>query len=197
MTDIGDQILVLNKSWMAIATTTHMRAFSLVYREHARIVDATSFELHTWDSWVSAHSKALGDGEPCHEAGWIRTPRMKIRLPSVITLATYGGVPARSLPFSRRSLYKRDGHACQYCGLNPGTRNLTIDHVMPRSRGGQTDWLNCVVACVQCNVRKGNRTPEESGSPLRRAPYRPSILEGFRICGKVPEPWAKFLPAAT
>lgn len=193
MSESGEQILVLNKSWMAIATTTTMRAFSLVYRQHARIVDATNYELHTWDSWVAAHSKPI-DG-PGHEVGWIRTPRIKIKLPTVITLATYGGVPSRSLPFSRRSLYKRDGHACQYCGCNPGTRNLTIDHVMPRSRGGPTDWLNCVVACVQCNVRKGNRTPEESGTPLKRAPYRPSILEGFRIGGLVPEPWAKFLPA--
>jgi 5-methylcytosine-specific restriction endonuclease McrA len=190
-----EQVLVLNKSWMAIATTAPMRALSLAYRGHARFVDSTTYEVFDWDNWLLAHNRPVSDGDGGHVPGWVRTPRMLIRLPHVITLATYGGVPTRTLPFSRRLLYRRDDHKCQYCGHAPGTRQLTIDHVMPRSRGGPTDWLNCVVACVQCNVRKGARTPEEAGIPLTRKPYRPSILEGFRVGGRVPDAWAKFIPS--
>jgi 5-methylcytosine-specific restriction endonuclease McrA len=193
MTPQGEQVLVLNRSWMAIATTTTQRALSLVFRGHARIVDPDTFECLKWEGWLAGHSEPAGTGGP--RPGTILTPRLRIELPGVITLATYGGVPSRNLPFSRRALMRRDQHTCQYCGLMPGSRHLTIDHVHPRSRGGPTDWMNCVIACVQCNVRKGDRTPEEAGAPLRRRPYRPTFLDGFRIGADVPEQWARFVKA--
>ena len=94
-------------------------------------------------------------------------------MPEVILLARYGKVPGRHLVFSRRNLFKRDRYTCQYCGKQPGRDELTIDHVLPRSRGGSSTWLNCVLACLACNTRKGNRTPADAGMRLRGTPTEP------------------------
>lgn len=188
----GEQVLVLNKSWVAIATTTVKRAMSLVFRHHARIVDPDSFEVLDWDRWVSERSLPI-DGLVVPEVGYIHTVSLRIPQPYVITLATYGGVPSLHVPYSRRALFRRDNNTCQYCGVVPGTKRLTIDHVMPRSRGGGTDWLNCVVACMRCNIRKGNRTPEECGQALRRPPFRPSFVDGLFEGEDVPERWRSFV----
>ena len=80
----------------------------------------------------------------------------------MITLTEYDRVPANAVTFSRRNIYKRDRYTCQYCGVQPGSEELTIDHVLPRSRGGTSTWENCVLACLECNKRKADRTPDRS-----------------------------------
>ncbi|MEB3272356.1 MAG: HNH endonuclease [Prochlorothrix sp.] len=92
-------------------------------------------------------------------------------LPTVIRLRNYVRVPYREVPLTRRNLLYRDGHTCQYCGATGD--GLTLDHVLPRSRGGGDTWENIVTACVHCNVKKGNQTPEEAGMPLEIPPRRP------------------------
>ncbi|NUQ34971.1 MAG: HNH endonuclease [Planctomycetaceae bacterium] len=188
----NDQILVMNRSWMPVAVTTVRRGMSLVFRNHARIVDHDSFDLFDWERWLAERSASKSPDE-APVAGYIHTVNLRIELPQVIILSRYNGVPNRSVPFSRRTLFRRDNHECQYCGGRPGVRNLSIDHVLPRSRGGGTDWLNCVVSCVRCNVRKGNRTPEEAGINLRRRPFRPSLMEGLGVGQDMPKAWERFL----
>jgi 5-methylcytosine-specific restriction endonuclease McrA len=100
-------------------------------------------------------------------------------LPTVIRLRHYVRVPYKEVPLSRRNLLHRDGHACQYCGH--GGDSLTLDHVVPRSRGGQDSWENIVVACVRCNVKKANRTPKEASMMLRTSPKRPQSGLQFEI----------------
>jgi 5-methylcytosine-specific restriction endonuclease McrA len=100
-------------------------------------------------------------------------------LPTVIRLRHYVRVPYKEVPLSRRNLLHRDGHACQYCGH--GGDSLTLDHVVPRSRGGQDSWENIVVACVRCNVKKANRTPKEASMTLRTSPKRPQSGLQFEI----------------
>lgn len=104
----------------------------------------------------------------------LRSERLVIEAPVVIRLLTYVHVPYErfTVPLSRRTLINRDNHACQFCGDTEGP--LTIDHVVPRSRGGATSWENCVAACLRCNHRKGNRTPEEAHMRLLTTPRRPS-----------------------
>jgi 5-methylcytosine-specific restriction endonuclease McrA len=80
-------------------------------------------------------------------------------------------VPFRALPLTRRNLFQRDSHRCQYCGSE--SERLSIDHVMPRSRGGSHSWDNVTTACLRCNVHKGNRTPREAGMVLLQPPRRP------------------------
>lgn len=100
-------------------------------------------------------------------------------LPSVIRLRQYVNVPYKQIPLTRKNLLHRDGHTCQYCG-HAGD-DLTLDHVLPKSRGGTDTWDNMVTACVRCNVHKGNRTPNEAHMPLKQKPRRPYSSLYFEV----------------
>ena len=98
-----------------------------------------------------------------------------LKIPVVLRLVNMVKTIYRNkVPFSRKNVFIRDGNICQYCGTDG---KLSIDHVIPSSRGGKTSFENCVASCVSCNVRKGNRTPEEANMHLRRPPHEPSIME--------------------
>jgi 5-methylcytosine-specific restriction endonuclease McrA len=100
-------------------------------------------------------------------------------MPTVIRLRHYVRVPYMEIPLTRRNILHRDSHTCQYCG-NTGD-GLTLDHVMPRSRGGGDTWENIVTACVRCNVKKGCRTPQEARMPLRHLPRQPYSSLYFEV----------------
>ncbi|NEP15290.1 MAG: HNH endonuclease [Leptolyngbya sp. SIO4C1] len=100
-------------------------------------------------------------------------------LPTVIRLRHYVRVPYKDIPLTRRNLLHRDGNTCQYCGY--AGDGLTLDHIVPRSRGGIDSWENIVTACVRCNVKKGNRTPREAAMPLRTAPRKPHSSLYFEL----------------
>ncbi len=111
--------------------------------------------------------------------------------PSVIRLRRYINIPYNKIVLSRYNIMKRDSKKCQYCGAS---QNLTIDHVFPKSRGGKDTWENLVTACDDCNVKKGNRTPEEAGMPLKRKPFRPIHITFLQsIMGGVQEDWKPYL----
>ena len=100
-------------------------------------------------------------------------------LPTVIRLRHYVRVPYMEVPLTRRNILHRDGHTCQYCGYTGD--KLTLDHVIPRSRGGGDTWENIVAACVCCNVKKGSRTPQEARMPLRHLPRQPYSSLYFEV----------------
>ena len=100
-------------------------------------------------------------------------------LPTVIRLRQYVRVPYKEIPLTRRNILHRDSHACQYCGYHGD--DLTLDHVVPRSRGGIDSWENIVTACVRCNVRKGNRTPREASMFIRNQPRKPYSSLYFEV----------------
>lgn len=115
-------------------------------------------------------------------------------LPSVIRLRTYVKIPYKEINPSRWNVMHRDNYTCQYCGSR--SRELTIDHVMPRSRGGGDTWENVVAACVTCNVKKGDRTPREASMHLACQPRRPSGHVSFEIskhCNSPEHDWRKYL----
>jgi hypothetical protein len=115
--------------------------------------------------------------------------------PTVIRLRQFVRVPYRPLPLTRRNLFQRDGHRCQYCGSRQ--ERLSVDHVLPRSRGGSDSWENVTTACLSCNVRKGNRTPREAGMVLARPPHRPLSGPGFEATRLIRSghnrEWAKYV----
>ena len=94
-------------------------------------------------------------------------------MPRVIVLSSYDRIPRRHVRYSRLNVFTRDKYTCQYCGAKPPRAKLNLDHVVPRAHGGRTTWENVVCSCVDCNRRKGGRTPEQARLPLRRKPARP------------------------
>ncbi|MBN7815387.1 HNH endonuclease [Algoriphagus pacificus] len=102
----------------------------------------------------------------------IRTVSRSFEYPAVIRLVSYKNIPYRGVLLNRSNLFKRDNGECQYCGSK---KHLTIDHVIPRSKGGKTNWMNLVTACHRCNVNKGDKSPEQAGLTLRTAPFRPTL----------------------
>jgi len=177
--------LVLNRNWQPVAVSTVSRALVLVWNGSARVVDPSDFQQYDWPDW----SKMLPQGkEPI-----IRTCRLQLRVPEVITLTTYDRMPTQQVAFSRRNLFQRDRYTCQYCGIQPGSEELTIDHVTPRSRGGLTTWENCVLACVECNKRKADRTPTEAVMHLRGTPKRPRWKPLYAARSVVPASWSQFI----
>ena len=116
-------------------------------------------------------------------------------LPTVIRLRHYITVPYKEIPLTRKNILHRDGHSCQYCGYTG--EDLTLDHVIPRSRGGGDTWDNMVTACVRCNVRKGNRTPDEADMPLYIPPRRPYSSLYFEVAKHLKngthEEWKKYV----
>ncbi len=160
------RVLVLNASYEPLSVVPVRRAVSLLLRNKAEIVEAAERAL--------------------------RSMHLSIDWPLVIRLVYYVriGTLTRPAPFTRRGVIMRD-RICQYCG---GTNDLTIDHVKPLSRGGASDWTNCVAACGPCNRRKGNRMPDEAKMPLRHQPYQPRYL-AFALVSANPaeEAWRKYL----
>jgi len=178
--------LVLNRSWTAIATTSVRHALGLIFTGSARAIQPDTYETHDFESWADL---AIPPDEPS-----INTIRLRIRVPEVIVLTRYKGMPRQRLVFTRRNLFRRDNFTCQYCGCRPGTSELTIDHVNPRSRGGMSTWENCVLACVACNHRKAARLPEEIGWKLLKPPIEPSWGPIFEApIGRVRVSWEKFV----
>jgi len=126
------------------------------------------------------------------EGRYLRSPRFTFPFPSVIRLLKYYRVPYRIIELSRKNILRRDNYVCQYCGKK--TKTLTIDHVIPKSRGGSARWDNLVAACVKCNNKKGSRTPEEAKMPLLRKPRKPNhIMFLKQYMGDVENTWRPFL----
>lgn len=127
----------------------------------------------------------------------VRSVTFKFRMPAVVRLLRFVRRKQPQISFSRRNLFARDDNTCQYCGKPRDTSELTYDHVVPRSQGGRTEWTNIVTCCVDCNRRKGGRTPEQAGMRLMRAPKRPDYLPGVLTITisvrNAPDAWRDFL----
>jgi 5-methylcytosine-specific restriction endonuclease McrA len=104
-------------------------------------------------------------------------------VPRVIVLQIYDRIPKTKVRFSRHNIYMRDGNTCQYCGRTLPRTDLNLDHVVPRSQGGRTTWENVVCCCIDCNLAKGARTPDQAGMRLLKAPLRPRWTPTFRAAG--------------
>ena len=180
--------LVLNRNWQPVNVATVARALVLVFNGTARVVDPADYQTYTWSDWSKLR---LRDGEAC-----IRAVRFRLRVPEVLTLTGYDRVPTAAVTFSRRNIFKRDRFTCQYCGTQPGSEELSIDHVVPRAQDGQTRWENCVLACVTCNKRKADRTPQQAGMRLRKKPVRPNWQPLYSTMNVRIESWSKFISEA-
>lgn len=149
---MNEKVLLLNQDYSAIATCSLQKALVLLYLQKAELL---------------AQDDLQG----------IRTVSSVYPCPLVIRLFRYVRVPYKGISLTRQNIMRRDRNRCQYCG---STRNLTLDHLLPRCRGGQSTWYNLITACSRCNSLKGDRTPEEVQLKLERKPYKPSLVSFLR-----------------
>lgn len=165
---MAQRVLVLNASYEPLQLISVRRALILLLQEKAELVEAAMQQL--------------------------RAQSVTYSVPLVIRLVRYIRIPRQlRLPCSRRAVFARDRETCQYCGQQPGRNNLTMDHVIPRSQGGQTTWENVVTACRDCNHRKGGRTPEQANMVLLSTPRQPQYL-AFALFGELErhDVWRKY-----
>jgi len=165
-------VLVLNASYEPLHVVPLKRAVVLLLKEKAQLVEQAESVL--------------------------RSEHLVLPTPVVIRLVPYVHVPRRwKLPVSRRGILARDGYACQYCGRSLPAMHLTVDHVVPRSRGGRATWDNLVAACAPCNRRKGGRLPGEAGMRLQSQPSKPRYIAFVFLSARAPEAhrevWQKYV----
>ena len=158
-------VLVLNQDYQPLSICSVQRSMKLLFLEKAEL-------LHD---------------DPEKE---LSTTRTSYQYPSVIRLRKYIRIPYTKVVLSRRNIMRRDKFSCQYCAKKS---ELTIDHVLPKSRGGRDQWENLVTACEKCNVKKGNKTPKEAQMPLMRKPYRPIPITFFESIMEMQDPWKPYL----
>ena len=144
-----ESILVLNNDYTPLNITNLKRAFNLIYKGKAEVI-------------------TFNKNKP------IFTELKNYVRPTIIRLLKYISIPFRKVTLSRHNLFRRDRNRCLYCGAK---RNLTIDHVIPKSRGGKNVWQNLVTCCKTCNNKKNDMTPEEAGMELTYPPYRPTYIQ--------------------
>ncbi len=139
----------------------------------------------------------LGKAEILEEYDETLGDRVAFKTPAVVRLVKSGAASKQSVRFSRVNVMTRDGFRCQYCGVKKEMRELNYDHVVPRVRGGKTEWENIVTSCYACNDRKGSRTPEEAGMKLLRKPIKPKSLPltpALRVdVSEIPPVWQPFV----
>jgi 5-methylcytosine-specific restriction endonuclease McrA len=183
-------VLVLNKNFEPVHLTTARRAFVLLYGGAAVALDESG-EPYDFDLWRELPVRDDDDVVP--------TVSGTVRVPRVLHLHRYDRTPRLQVRLTRRNLMVRDAHQCQYCGKRPSLRELNIDHVVPRSRGGVDSWENLVTSCKTCNLRKAWRTPEEASMRLARKPFRPKWTMTAQILlgtGSRYREWEPFLRAS-
>jgi 5-methylcytosine-specific restriction endonuclease McrA len=170
---LASSVLVLNRSYLAVHVIGVRRAFSLLCRELAEIIHQEDgrFANYDFEAWRENCDDRVDIKKP-HE-DWIRAVNFEIQVPRVVRLLRYDKLPSRALRLNRHTVFARDEHRCQYCGHRFSSSELSLDHVIPRSRGGNTTWENVVCCCVGCNIRKGGRTPAEAHMKLVVKPIRP------------------------
>lgn len=164
-------VLLLNASYEPLKVISWQRAVSMFFGGKIEVVE-----------------------EYDHE---IRSVSVAIKAPAVVRLLSYIHVGRRTPPLSRTNILARDNFQCQYCGISLPSKDATLDHVLPRSKGGGTSWQNVVCCCKRCNRKKGAKTPKQAGMTLPKEPVQPDWLPvlQIRLNGRIPSSWQNFLEA--
>ncbi|MEW5738838.1 MAG: HNH endonuclease [Myxococcota bacterium] len=186
---VNGAVLVLNRHYQPVHVTNVKRAISLLYQGVARAIDE-QYRLYDFADWA-ALSAAV-------EEEAISTISRRIKIPRVLVLTAFEKLPRVRVRFSRLNIYARDKDTCQYCGRHLRRSELNLDHVVPRAQGGRTCWENVVCSCIECNLSKGGRTPEQAGMKLMRTPFRPKWTPLMRGAARkdTVRAWLPFLTLA-
>ena len=185
--------LILNSSWQPISVASVRHAIVKVTSGLARFLDDESYILYDMENW-------MGLPVPPGREGMGLPHGIQMRVPEVVVLRKYDRFPEREVNLTRRNLLVRDKFQCQYTGKRVSASEATIDHINPQSRGGRTTWDNVVIACVDANRKKADKTPEEAGMNLLNPPRKPewspiySRFARLTAASRIPQSWYKFIP---
>ena len=194
---LDTNVLVLNRFYMPIRVINVRRAFTLLYRGCADVIDSEegSYVSYDFENWCELSQLTSLEKQPGEE--YIQAVGFELRAPRIVRLTRFDRMPAHTMRFNRKNLFARDDHTCQYCGKNEPSHQLSLDHVVPRSHGGPTTWENIVCCCLRCNSRKGGRTPKQAHMNLLSQPAKPRFNP--TMIASVNDPryasWKTFLPA--
>lgn len=169
------ETLVLNRSFFAIQIISWDKVMSLLYRGQAVAVDS-DYRLYDFDSW-----KEWSQARTDYPNGVVHGVNFSIAVPEIIQLTYFNELPRHEAKFNRKTLYQQYKQRCCYCGKRFSTSELNLDHVIPKSRGGKTNWENVITSCHRCNTLKGNRTPEEAGMQLHFKPSEPLWKPAYAV----------------
>jgi len=205
---LSSSVLVLNKFYTVLRVISARRAFVFLVKDSAEVIHKNNgrFETYRFNHWIE-ESRTNGR----EFTDYIHTPSLQIMVPRVIRLLEYGKLPRRELKFNRKNILVRDNYQCQYCGVATESRlfrggvatppkrdklrpvsehrggkkyqlgSMTMDHIVPRSRGGTTEWTNVVTCCSKCNTKKGGRLPREAGMKLITKPQAPKFSHSISM----------------
>lgn len=185
-------VLALNRAWLPVDIITHKDCFRLLCKGHAKALETVhgSYMMHTMESWMDMHMYQNYEK--------LNTVSMEIPVPEIIILTEYDKIPDRFVKFSKSNLLIRDDYECGFCGCSLDLDSATIDHVVPQSKGGETSWENCIIACKACNHEKGDELPlgkyKPNKEPKEPTHFSPLYTMKKKVRGlKHPESWKKFL----
>lgn len=186
MNILNTGVLVLNRVYQPIHVTTVKRAFCMVFAGVGKFVDEqyNTFDFASWSQLsVEENQESIG------------IVGKLLRVPRVILLLAYEKIPKKRVRFSRYNIFARDRNTCQYCGKIFPRTELNLDHIVPRSKGGTSTWENVVSSCLDCNRKKGGRTPQEAGLKLIKKPLKPAWTASlnFSLRSLRYEQWRHFL----
>ena len=186
--------LVLNRNWQAVNIVGVRRAFSLLWQDHARVINTSSGDFSPLDAaeWIAYSMNAV----PGPDEALIHTVRLRIIVPKVLILRSYDRLPISEIKFNRENVFIRDQYTCQSTGKRCRPSDLTLDHVIPRERGGRTSWENIVTCRRDINSLKANRLPHEAGLRLIRKPAKPRVRPFAAVvaASEMEREWKHFLP---
>jgi len=185
---LNSHVLVLNRSWVSIGTITVKNAVILLMRNSAKILATGTYLTYSWEEWLEESPEII------EAKSYIKTPSLNIPTPEVIILSNYDDIFRTTVKFSTKAVFRRDNFTCAYCGKRKKVEDLSIDHIIPRSRKGGTNWLNCVTSCFVCNNQKGNLTPAEANLKLHFKPRIPKWSPVIHVKSESrPESWKKLV----
>ena len=178
---LDSQVLVLNRVYSAIRIVDARKAFTFLAKSIAEVIslEQGNFRNYDFGSWTDIADLQREFESEQHD--WVRTPSLTLAVPKIIRLFSYDRRPSQDIRLNRRNIYARDESSCQYCGRKFSTRELSLDHVIPRVQGGEDSWTNLVCACVRCNARKGGRTPRQANMRLVKKPVKPRLNQAIRL----------------
>lgn len=169
---LNRQVLVLNRLWQPVNLCSARRAITLLFLGHAQVVgtdEDDQFFTHDVKSWLARSSDRLAN-----ESKIIRSVSQHFQVPEIIVLSFFDRLPKKQVKFTRENIYRRDNFSCQYCGNEFSPKELNLDHVVPRDKGGRSTWENVVTSCIPCNTRKANKLPGEAKMFPQGDPKAPS-----------------------